>query len=70
MEPVCWIQVFLLFSGEFWQIAVFVFKEAYDEFKHVLLAFIYDKYDLTSPVANEVGFARCYVNFLDFMFFS
>jgi hypothetical protein len=35
---------------------IFVFKEAYEEFKHVLLAFIYDKEDKTSPVANEVGF--------------
>lgn len=34
------------------------FKEAYEEFKHVLLAFIYDKDDQTSPVANEVG---CYL---------
>jgi len=33
----------------------FVFKEAYEEFKHVLLAFIYDKDDKTSPVANEVS---------------
>ena len=31
------------------------FKEAYEEFKHVLLAFIYDKDDQSSPVANEVG---------------
>ncbi|KAG4943729.1 hypothetical protein JHK85_048375 [Glycine max] len=31
----------------------FVFKEAYEEFKHVLLAFIYDKDDKNSPVANE-----------------
>jgi hypothetical protein len=46
-----------------------VFKEAYEEFKHVLLAFIYDKDDLTSPVANEVGFVRCSVKFLDFMLF-
>ncbi|GLT49856.1 hypothetical protein SLA2020_233840 [Shorea laevis] len=30
-----------------------VFKEAYEEFKHVLLAFVYDKDDQTSPVANE-----------------
>lgn len=34
---------------------VSMFKEAYEEFKHVLLAFIYDKDDLTSPVASEVG---------------
>lgn len=34
---------------------VIVFKEAYEEFKHVLLAFIYDKDDKASPVANEVG---------------
>ncbi|XP_050240977.1 uncharacterized protein LOC126689848 [Quercus robur] len=33
--------------------SVFVFKEANEEFKHVLLAFIYDKADQTSPVANE-----------------
>ncbi|XP_020209052.1 uncharacterized protein LOC109793985 isoform X2 [Cajanus cajan] len=31
------------------------YPEAYEEFKHVLLAFIYDKDDKTSPVANEVG---------------
>lgn len=29
-------------------------KEAYEEFKHVLLALIYDENDQTSPVANEV----------------
>ncbi|KAF6154709.1 hypothetical protein GIB67_003769, partial [Kingdonia uniflora] len=29
--------------------------EAYEEFKHVLLALIYDKDDQTSPVANEVA---------------
>ncbi|XP_073265591.1 uncharacterized protein [Populus alba] len=28
-------------------------QEAYEEFKHVLLAFIYDKDDQNSPVANE-----------------
>lgn len=35
-------------------IVVFIYKEAYEEFKHVLLAFIYDKDDQASPVANEV----------------
>lgn len=29
-------------------------KEAYEEFKHVLLAFIYDKDNQTSPVTYEV----------------
>lgn len=29
-------------------------KEAYEEFKHALLALIYDKEDENSPVANEV----------------
>lgn len=29
-------------------------KEAYEEFKHVLLALIYGKDDQSSPVANEV----------------
>ena len=29
-------------------------KEAYEEFKHVLLAFIYDKNNQTSPVTYEV----------------
>ncbi|KAK0604792.1 hypothetical protein LWI29_019524 [Acer saccharum] len=33
--------------------ALDAYPEAYDEFKHVLLAFIYDKDDQTSPVANE-----------------
>ncbi|KAE7999595.1 hypothetical protein FH972_004003 [Carpinus fangiana] len=33
--------------------ALDAYPEAYEEFKHVLLAFIYDKDDLTSPVANE-----------------
>lgn len=33
-----------------------MFKEAYEEFKHVLLAFIYDKDDPTSLVAHEVGY--------------
>lgn len=30
-------------------------KEAYEEFKHVLLAFIYDKDNQTSPVTYEVN---------------
>lgn len=33
--------------------ALDAYPEAYEEFKHVLLAFIYDKDDVTSPVANE-----------------
>ncbi|KAF5738209.1 hypothetical protein HS088_TW13G01105 [Tripterygium wilfordii] len=33
--------------------ALDAYAEAYEEFKHVLLAFIYDKDDKTSPVANE-----------------
>lgn len=33
--------------------ALDAYPEAYEEFKHVLLAFIYDKDDETSPVANE-----------------
>lgn len=33
--------------------ALDAYPEAYEEFKHVLLAFIYDKDDLTSPVASE-----------------
>ncbi|XP_047174845.1 uncharacterized protein LOC124842417 isoform X1 [Vigna umbellata] len=33
--------------------ALDAYPEAYEEFKHVLLAFIYDKDDNTSPVANE-----------------
>ncbi|XP_027346425.1 uncharacterized protein LOC113858136 isoform X2 [Abrus precatorius] len=33
--------------------ALDAYPEAYEEFKHVLLAFIYDKDDKTSPVANE-----------------
>lgn len=40
---------------------VFVFKEAYEEFKHVLLAFIYDKDDMTSPVANEVCLSPTFI---------
>jgi hypothetical protein len=43
-----------------WQKSVYVFKEAYEEFKHVLLAFIYDKDDQNSPVANEVSFIWFY----------
>ncbi|KAE9607778.1 putative CTLH/CRA to LisH motif domain-containing protein [Lupinus albus] len=35
--------------------ALDAYPEAYEEFKHVLLAFIYDKDDTNSPVANEVG---------------
>lgn len=31
-----------------------LFKEAYEEFKHILLALVYDKNDRSSPVANEV----------------
>ncbi|XP_044462695.1 uncharacterized protein LOC123193686 [Mangifera indica] len=33
--------------------ALDAYPEAYEEFKHVLLAFIYDKDDQTSPVADE-----------------
>ncbi|KAG4933566.1 hypothetical protein JHK87_047568 [Glycine soja] len=33
--------------------ALDAYPEAYEEFKHVLLAFIYDKDDKNSPVANE-----------------
>ncbi|KAE8693313.1 C-terminal LisH motif isoform 2 [Hibiscus syriacus] len=33
--------------------ALNAYPEAYEEFKHVLLAFIYDKDDQTSPAANE-----------------
>ncbi|KAJ6919567.1 hypothetical protein NC651_013498 [Populus alba x Populus x berolinensis] len=33
--------------------ALDAYPEAYEEFKHVLLAFIYDKDDQNSPVANE-----------------
>ncbi|KAK9067076.1 hypothetical protein SSX86_014400 [Deinandra increscens subsp. villosa] len=33
--------------------ALDAYPEAYEEFKHVLLAFIYDKEDQTSPVVNE-----------------
>ncbi|XP_068637011.1 uncharacterized protein [Aristolochia californica] len=33
--------------------ALNAYPEAYEEFKHVLLAFIFDKEDQTSPVANE-----------------
>ncbi|KAK4416210.1 hypothetical protein Salat_2446500 [Sesamum alatum] len=33
--------------------ALDAYPEAYEEFKHVLLAFIYDKNDKTSPVVNE-----------------
>ncbi|GMP28025.1 hypothetical protein CsSME_00003746 [Camellia sinensis var. sinensis] len=36
--------------------ALDAYPEAYEEFKHVLLAFIFDKDDQNSPVANEVGF--------------
>ncbi|CAH2043135.1 unnamed protein product [Thlaspi arvense] len=35
-------------------------QEAYEEFKHVLLALIYDKNDQTSPVANEWAEKRRY----------
>lgn len=37
---------------------MFFLKEAYEEFKHVLLTFIFDKEDLNSPVADEVCFNR------------
>lgn len=39
-----------------WQKSLYVFKEAYEEFKHILLAFIYDKDDQNSPVAKAVSF--------------
>lgn len=45
----------LCFSIWLWHDSVLDSKEAYEEFKHVLLAFIYDKDDQTSPVVNEVG---------------
>ncbi|XP_035548025.1 uncharacterized protein LOC109003499 isoform X3 [Juglans regia] len=40
--------------------ALDAYPEAYEEFKHVLLAFIYDKDDKTSPVANEWSERRRY----------
>ncbi|XVF15577.1 hypothetical protein REPUB_Repub09cG0166300 [Reevesia pubescens] len=40
--------------------ALNAYPEAYQEFKHVLLAFIYDKDDQTSPVANEWAEKRRY----------
>lgn len=72
LEPIKLNLIVLLFSSEFWQRFVFVIKEANEEFKHVLLAFIYDKADQTSPVANEVrciwyfyGFLLLFVVFVD-----
>lgn len=43
--------LFLLFLSD---ICFSGLKEAYEEFKHVLLALIYDKDDKNSPVASEV----------------
>ncbi|GMI68085.1 hypothetical protein like AT5G66810 [Hibiscus trionum] len=40
--------------------ALNAYPEAYEEFKHLLLAFIYDKDDQTSPVANEWAEKRRY----------
>ncbi|OMO56684.1 hypothetical protein CCACVL1_26345 [Corchorus capsularis] len=40
--------------------ALNAYPEAYEEFKHVLLAFLYDKDDQTSPVANEWAEKRRY----------
>ncbi|XP_024007453.1 uncharacterized protein LOC18013009 isoform X2 [Eutrema salsugineum] len=40
--------------------ALDAYPEAYEEFKHVLLALIYDKNDQTSPVANEWAEKRRY----------
>jgi len=40
--------------------ALDAYPEAYEEFKHVLLALIYDKDDQTSPVANEWAEKRRY----------
>ncbi|EPS68912.1 hypothetical protein M569_05856, partial [Genlisea aurea] len=40
--------------------ALDAYPEAYEEFKHVLLAFIYDKDDEMSPVANEWSAKRRY----------
>ncbi|XVF61139.1 hypothetical protein PTKIN_Ptkin08bG0105500 [Pterospermum kingtungense] len=40
--------------------ALNAYPEAYEEFKHVLLAFIYDEDDETSPVANEWAEKRRY----------
>ncbi|KAH9711833.1 Ran-binding protein in the microtubule-organising centre protein [Citrus sinensis] len=36
-------------------------QEAYEEFKHVLLAFIYDKDDPTSPVAKGIRFLHLFI---------
>lgn len=48
-------QILQLFFLCFWLTSLlFMFKEAYEEFKHVLLAFIYDKDNQTSPVTYEV----------------
>ncbi|KAI3844130.1 hypothetical protein MKW98_008039, partial [Papaver atlanticum] len=35
--------------------ALDAYQEAYEKFKHFLLALIFDKDDQTSPVANEAG---------------
>ncbi|KAL1196558.1 GID8-like protein [Cardamine amara subsp. amara] len=40
--------------------ALDAYPEAYEEFKHVLLALIYDQNDLSSPVANEWAEKRRY----------
>lgn len=40
--------------------ALDAYPEAYEEFKHVLLTFIFDKEDQTSPVANEWSEKRRY----------
>ncbi|KAF6145292.1 hypothetical protein GIB67_006690, partial [Kingdonia uniflora] len=46
-------EMYSFLTQQFWHIFVSL-QEAYEEFKHVLLALIYGKDDQTSPVANEV----------------
>ncbi|XP_026445879.1 uncharacterized protein LOC113346630 isoform X2 [Papaver somniferum] len=53
--------------------ALDAYPEAYEEFKHVLLALIFDKDDQTSPVANELvldSHIRICVTNLDGAFYS
>lgn len=60
------------FGFSYWDLTHFctAFKEAYEEFKHVLLAFIYDKDDQSSPVANEVGSIIIVVAAVVFLYYS
>lgn len=47
-------KVLCVYTVVLMNVQLFYLKEAYEEFKHILLALVYDEDDKNSPVANEV----------------